>query len=203
MNYKVLVAAALATTVVRAAGTIEDVPPGWFKNGQGDAFVSCAAGVDAEVASQGLQNLTIKCDTLKAGFAGIMQSFGAQAYRGKRLRYSASIKTTDVSGEGNPGGGVLWMRVDEPGGKVVAFDNMLNRSVKGTTEWARYQVVLDVSQAAEGVALGTFLQGRGQLWISDIKLDVVGTEVPVTDIIKGGTPPLPSGPANLTLAPKQ
>ena len=35
----------------------------------------------------------------------------------------------------------LWMRVDG-GGKVIKFDNMEDRPVKGTTEWKRCSVVL-------------------------------------------------------------
>lgn len=45
-------------------------------------------------------------------------------------------------------GGGLWFRVDGTTGKSLSFDNMQDRAVKGTTEWARYEIVLDVPEGA-------------------------------------------------------
>jgi len=36
----------------------------------------------------------------------------------------------------------------------VAFDNMQDRAIKGTTDWRRYEVVLDVPEDATGIAPG-------------------------------------------------
>jgi hypothetical protein len=76
----------------------------------------------------------------------------------------------------------------------LAFDNMQNRPIKGTTEWKRYDVVLNVPQGATGVFLGILLDGPGQVWLNDVKVEVVGTDVPVTS---QPVMSLPDGPRNL------
>ena len=45
----------------------------------------------------------------------------------------------------------LWMRVDGKEKTGIAFDNMANRSIKGTTDWKTYEVVLDVPDDAEEI----------------------------------------------------
>jgi hypothetical protein len=71
------------------------------------------------------------------------------------------------------------MRVDKEQ-QMLAFDNMQSRPIKGTTDWKRYDVVLDVPQAATGIFLGILLDGQGTVWLSDVKFEVVGVEVPAT-----------------------
>jgi len=53
--------------------------------------------------------------------------------------------------------------------------------VRGTTEWTPYSVVLDASENAHGIFFGTLMNGKGQLWISNVRFEVVGAEVPVTN----------------------
>jgi hypothetical protein len=85
-----------------------------------------------------------------------MQEISADAYHGKRVRLSANAKASDVQGWAG-----LWMRVDGDGSRPLAFDNMGNRPIKGTTDWKRYDIVLDVAGQATDVAFGILLTGRG------------------------------------------
>lgn len=64
---------------------------------------------------------------------------------------------------------------------TCGFDNMPARSVKGTTDWKQYEVVLDVPTEAVSVIIGTFLSGKGQMWAGDLKLKIVGSDVPSTN----------------------
>ena len=89
------------------------------------------------------------------GFGTLMQDFDAAQWRGKRLRLSAWVKSADVK----PGSGV-WMRIDIDK-TSAAFDNMVNRAIRGTTEWTKYEVVLDVAEQATGIYLGLILDGKG------------------------------------------
>ena len=52
------------------------------------------------------------------------------------LRWLPSVKSQDVVGWAG-----LWMRVDQ-GKDAVAFDNMQDRSIKGTTDWRHDDVIL-------------------------------------------------------------
>ncbi len=90
-----------------------------------------------------------------------MQEFKAAAYRNRRMRFAAVIKSArEEIGTG------LWMRVDGPeDGKTLGFDNMLNWPIQGTTDWHTYEVVLDVPQESVYVAFGILLCGRGQAWL--------------------------------------
>jgi hypothetical protein len=55
----------------------------------------------------------------------------------------------------------IWLRVDGPS-RLLAFDNMQPRAVKGTNDWTRHEVVLDVPEAAVRLAFGSVLKGAGQ-----------------------------------------
>lgn len=46
----------------------------------------------------------------------------------------------------------MWMRVDNKFDDVLQFDNMNNRPITGTTNWNRYEIILDVPlQSAAGL----------------------------------------------------
>jgi hypothetical protein len=192
VNYRVLVAATLAAAAVHAADIDTKLPDPWFKNGMAPAVKECFAGVDSEMEAEGTRNMTLRCDATVQGFVGVMQMFAADDYRGKRVRFSALTKSDAIEGWAG-----LWMRVDE-GEKSVAFDNMQQRPIKGTQGWTSYSVVLDVSENADGIFFGMLTNGKGQLWVSNLRFEEVGTDVPVT----GGPVRrrLDSKPGNLELS---
>jgi hypothetical protein len=115
--------------------------------------------------------------------------FTAAQYVGKRVRLSAWVKSAGVSRWSG-----LWMRVDGPQRTPsLAFDNMQNRAIKGTTEWQKYEVVLDVKDKATAIAFGILLDGPGAVWMNSATFEVVGQNVPTTNM----TPVRPDGPTNL------
>ena len=69
----------------------------------------------------------------------------------------------------------IWLRVDGPT-SVIAFDNMDRREVKGTTDWTRHEVILDVPQGSMRIAFGALLSGAGQIWADDLTLAIVDPE---------------------------
>ncbi len=107
----------------------------------------------------------------------------SDAYNGKRVCFSALVKTVDVAAWAG-----LWMRVDgEPGPmgsppSTLAFDNMARRAIHGTTAWAPYVVVLDVAPSASAIALGVLLTEGGTVWLAEPRLEVVGTDVATTAV---------------------
>jgi len=125
------------------------------------------------------------------GFGTLMQMFDAGEYRGKRIRFSASVKSADIEKWAG-----LWMRIDGPpsaGSRtppMLGFDNMQGRPIKGTSDWKPYQIVLDVPDEAQAIAFGILLEGAGHAWMDDLKLEPVGREVRVT----GGASALPPKP---------
>jgi erythromycin esterase len=59
---------------------------------------------------------------------------------------------------------------------------MTGREVKGTQDWKKYEIVLDVSPEAVGIYFGMMVVGKGQMWADDLLIEVVGKDVPVTDL---------------------
>jgi len=150
---------------------------------------------DFEFGTARVDGTSGKCAFIKAkiapspsGFGTLMQEVASDNYRGKRLRVSATIKTADAERA------QLWMRVDGPDGKSLAFYNMDDRAITGTTPWRPYSIVLDVPTNATDVAFGYFLNGKGTAWADAFKLEVVGKNVPVS-VMK--SPDLPKSPANM------
>ena len=195
MIWRLLAIGALATSTAHAS-EITEAPRPWFKNGAKPAVEQCGGGVDAALEALGTTNLTLKCDTAVDGFVGVMQRLDPDPYRSTRVRFSALVKTENVEGWGG-----LWMRVDDVDKPNAAFDNMQNRPLKGTTDWTPYSVVLDASANAQGVYFGTLMTGKGQLWIRDWRVEIVGPDVPSTGLPMPGLPSgRQTGPANLELA---
>ena len=61
------------------------------------------------------------------------------------------------------------------------FSNMDNRPIKGTTDWRKYDLVVDVPSEAVGIVFGVFLIGKsGQAWLDGLQMEPVGSDVAKT-----------------------
>jgi hypothetical protein len=121
-----------------------------------------------------------------------MQTAGPGEYLGKRVRLSAYVKADSIGDWAS-----VWMRVDGPiqrgQPKLLAFDNMQSRPLKGTFDWKRVEIVLDVPRDAMDVAFGILLTGSGEVWLDDLKFEIVPDSVPLTGRVR----PSPEVPSNL------
>lgn len=148
-------------------------PVGFFTGG-----ASYQIKVDKRFAHSGSQSLLMTYappqPVPKAGVA--TASFPAGSSVGKRVRLSGYVKTRDVT-QGFAG---LWVRIDGPSG-VLAFDNMADRGVTGTTEWERYEVELPVAAEATRVVFGAVFPANGTGWFDSLKLEVDGAPAPIGD----------------------
>jgi hypothetical protein len=189
-NRLVLVAAAVLALAVPAIAAFADLPAGWFKAGSHPGEYDM--GLDESVRRDGKSSATVKSIVDKPqGFGTLMQASLPGQYAGRRVRLSGFVKSDKVT---NWAG--LWFRVDGANPSVpLAFDNMQNRAIKGTTDWTRYEIVLDVSGDAQRLNFGILLAGGGQVWMDDLKFEVVTTAVKLTGGPIGGAPP--SAPSNL------
>jgi hypothetical protein len=158
---------------------------GWHKAGTYPADYDM--GSDSTTAFTGSSSGFIKSKPNPQGFGTYMQTIDATEYRGKRVQLSAYVKSADVADWAG-----VWMRVDA-GTTPIAFDNMQERSIKGSQDWTQHRLVLDVGNNATAIAFGVLLTGKGTVWIDDVALDAVGTDVPVTDMFNRPK----AGPRNL------
>lgn len=162
---------------------------GWFLAGSSPQAYEMTMEKSGARTGKGCGSLRSTADK-PAGFGTMMQMFDAATYRGKRVRLSAWVKNESVAEWSG-----VWMRVDgaDPS-KPLAFDNMQGRPIKGTHDWARYDVVLDVAPEAKNIALGVLLDGPGRVWIDDVKLEAVDLSVATTDV---GSKTMAGAPDNL------
>ena len=163
---------------------------GWFLSGV--APQKYKIGRDFKEVHQGNASGYLKSikETSDNDFGTMMQQFQANNWKGKRIKLSCFIQTKNVKGMAG-----LWMRIDSNDGDTLQFDNMSNRPIKGTTGWNYYTVVLDVPPAAGGIYFGVILQGSGEVWMDEFKLEEVDKKVPTTNLI--ATDSLPLEPVNL------
>lgn len=183
---KYLTFAVLALVSLTAAAV---TPKGWSI--AGSAPKEYEFGVDDAARDAGRKTAYIKAkpDVSPTGFGTLMQTVSADDYRGGRWKLSARMRTKGAAKA------QMWMRVDGPGRKLSAFDNMSDRPVTGDSAWKRYEIVLDVPSDSVAVAFGFFLSGTGQVWADDFRIERVASETPLTGRGSGVRPPL--APTNL------
>ncbi|HKQ98000.1 MAG TPA: hypothetical protein VJV75_09000 [Candidatus Polarisedimenticolia bacterium] len=167
--------AALALCTVAGALLAAELPEGWIRAGSHPAEYEM--GVDRAHPRQGRAIGYVKgIATEYHGFGTLMQMAETGEFLGKRVRFSADLKTEDV----DSGWAGIWFRVDGERGEALAFDNMQDRALRGSTDWKHVEIVLEVPREARALAFGLLLRGGGQAWMDRLKFEVVGVHVPVT-----------------------
>lgn len=169
-----------------------DTPMGWFNAGSKPK--SYEMGIEKGTGQNGKNAATIKSIDKKIdGFGTLMQQCLPNKYLGKRIKMTAFIKSENVT---NWAG--LWLRVDQAGSQQpLSFDNMSNRPIKGTSDWTKYEIVLDVPSNASLIAYGALLDGTGQIWFDNITFEIVADNIPSTGSINNKKSVTVDEPTNL------
>lgn len=119
-------------------------------------------------------------ENVESGFGTIMKQIQPGEYLGKRIRLTGNIKTENIITYTG-----MWMRVDgKTPGVMLSFDNMSTRPITGTTEWQKYEIVLDVPDSSSNIAYGVLLEGNGSVWLSNLAIEVVGSDVTSTNTLQ-------------------
>jgi len=82
------------------------------------------------------------------------------------LTYRAQLKTKDVQGKAYL---EMWCRLP---GQGEFFSKGLHNAVKGTNDWASYEIpfYLKRGQKPDLVKLNLVIEGSGTIWIKDVQL---------------------------------
>lgn len=103
------------------------------------------------------------------GFRAIMYTL-PNNYAGRKITLSGYLKTENVT-DGFAG---LWMRIDPD----VAFNNMQNIGLKGTNDWKKYEVTLNMSpENTQQIVIGALLSGKGKIWVDNLKVSIDGKDI--------------------------
>ncbi len=173
----------MTTKILKSAGIVLimlalfsfDLPDSWIKKGNDPE--SYDMGIEKGAGQNGKNAATIKSIKRTKGFGTLMQTCIAEQYLGKRLKMTGYVKSLDVKGWAG-----LWLRVDQKDSKTaLGFDNMMDRPIKKTSDWKKYEIVLDVPANASDIAYGALLVGQGQIWFSDIVFEIVDNSTVVSD----------------------
>jgi C-terminal processing protease CtpA/Prc len=91
-------------------------------------------------------------------------------YYGKKIKLSGYLKTENVS----DGFASLWLRIDPS----IAFDNMAERNLKGTNDWQKFEITLNMEpDNTEQIVFGGLLIGKGKVWIDDLEIVIDNSKV--------------------------
>jgi erythromycin esterase-like protein len=88
---------------------------------------------------------------------------------GKHVSIAGYMRSEDIV-DGYAG---LWVRADGPKGRL-AFKNLGDKNVTGTTPWRRYEISLDVPANATTFNFGATQSGSGTAWLDAMEITVDG-----------------------------
>jgi hypothetical protein len=154
------------------ASLAAQAPPGWQVSEESQV------SLDTSVVHTGRGSGHLRGRSAE-DFVTLRQSLSPDSLRGHRVRFSGYVRSNLSAGIAG-----LWMRVDGAGlSERLAFDNMSTRPIKGVTPWTRYEIVLDVPSESSTIILGVLMVGQGDVWLDDVVVEVVGREVPSTNML--------------------
>jgi len=151
-----------------------DMPGGWTGGPAGTIFA------ETKIVHGGKGSVRIERNSSSGNeFSTVTKSIPID-FSGTTIEFRGFLRTEDVSGFAG-----LWAREDgeEPG---LAFDNMQNRQLKGTTNWASYSIKLPLAAEARKLFFGILVVGTGKAWGDDLELLVDGK--PVWELARTKTP---------------
>lgn len=138
---------------------------------------NCEITVDDSVTYGGTPSCLLQNPDYQSTSRGMMvQTMGAKQYQGKRIRFSARVSTTNLQGEAG-----LFVRILDSLPSLILEDDMDGRRVTGTNDWVALNVVIDVPSEARYINFGALLNGGGKLWIADLAVSEVGSEIALTE----------------------
>ena len=124
-------------------------------------------GVDVDVSCSGKSSGFLRAQAAApVGYVTLFSTVPPDGFRAQKLRVAGFVKSDAVSGWAG-----LWARVLDDAGTTLAFQNMAARPIVGTTDWSRYELVVDVPAGASSIYIGLSLDGPGQVWVDGVVVD--------------------------------
>ncbi|MEK4197957.1 hypothetical protein [Cytobacillus sp. FSL K6-0265] len=122
-------------------------------------------------------------------FATMMQSFKSDKYKGKRVEFSFYFKTENVDSCS------AFFCINDNMENIVKWGDLNKNEIKGSNDWGKYSIVLDVPINSISIDIGFILYGEGKLWINTAQLSEVTNKYSSTHT--NGRPNLSTKPINL------
>ena len=111
-----------------------------------------------------------------AGFGNVMRQITeTDALRGRRMALTARVRVL-----GDAGRAQMWLRVDRPGGRRGAFDNMGHDPVL-PGDWRSVRIEADVHGDAESLNFGFMSLGGATVLVGSVRLETLGAGRPLQE----------------------
>ena len=187
MDWKAVVATPLMAIVFAAGAASLSPPKGWSHSSVSGSPESYVIGIDSQTLFQGQRSISVQSQgavsEATSNASAIQYAYG---YQGRRVRFSAWLHTEDVK---NWAGAFMKVSVD---GTERYFGNRTDvlketdlpfgaggsQSIQG---WTEVSVVVDVPTDPRAmVSMGAVVIGEGKVWLSAMRFEEVGPDVPLT-----------------------
>ena len=168
----VLVLGPIGLTPLMAQG-----PQAWLIAGQDAREYELSRDIEVFRSGEASMRLRARGNRHRDDWAVSVQMIDATSYRDKRIRLSGYVRSEDV------GSGGLWLRVDgivDENAAMLVMDNLEGDRVKGTKEWTRQNIVVDIPPESVTILIGAMITGDGDIWLDDLRFEEVSTTVELT-----------------------
>jgi RNA polymerase sigma factor (sigma-70 family) len=95
---------------------------------------------------------------------------------GQHIRVTGWLKTSQVQSWAS-----AFLMVLSLNGHSFATDSMVDRPIRGTSDWQQVEFITDVPNEPCVIYLGPDLYGPGELWADDFEIELAGPKEPFTD----------------------
>jgi C-terminal processing protease CtpA/Prc len=136
-----------------------------------------ATSLDGEIVHDGKWSLRIERTADTSGQFSVITKGLPVEFEGKAIELRGFIRRENVTGYAG-----MWLRQDGPVGGTLQLDNMQDRHLDGTADWAEYSIRMPLDPQARQLFFGFLLGGAGKAWVDDMQLLVDGK--PVWDLPK-------------------
>ena len=173
---------ALLCAITSWAGLAQEVPPnynfevfednqpvGWSIDGE-STFIPMQ---DFENFKEGKASLRLEMPETDEVNPMFVVTKVLPTYKGKKLVFSGYIKTDGDDLQMTP-----IIRID-PNIDFVS----LPENVKGTTDWKKYELIVELKpEQTQQIVLGTYMLGKGTIWLDDFKVTIDGKDIATAEI---------------------
>jgi C-terminal processing protease CtpA/Prc len=164
--------------------------------------IGANVGLDIKYFSSEIKNIYIPTRRREAP---AIQIINATPLRGKKVRFSAYVKTNLYPPDGQA---QLWLAADRGDDKIAVMETSANNPIVSKS-WEKYSIEADIPKDASIIRLALVMLGDGKIWFDNPELNIVdngkttdsnyirnhGFEEQIkTDIVLGWT--LPEGSNN-------
>ena len=142
-------------------------PNGWWYMKEQTSY---KVGIDYQAAQNGQKSAFIESVTAHpVMFLTLMQTSSIKEFQGKRIKMTGYLKA-----QGTVDTTTMWIRIDDyQAEKSLDFDNMWDRSIIGTKDWTKCEIVFDVPVSDCVINYGFLLTGVGKAWFDNITFEIV------------------------------